>query len=95
MPEVNTVTFDIEDYNNDYAAMDKDICTLVRILLRNHYELKIIEEDCMVVIIEYNYSPDLGYGTPELVWLDGEEAEDIYAARRAKALKNGEVGNDG
>ena len=93
IPERQTMVFDSENYK-DMAAMDKDMCAFIHMLLRNRYDMKVTSDMEGLIMIEYNPSPDCGYGSPELMWLETEEVEDVWAARDADANGKEEDNND-
>lgn len=50
-----------------------DLTSLVRILTGADYELRVYYEGCDVYVIQFNYSPNKGYGTPHLEWVADDE----------------------
>lgn len=60
----------------------------LKILLREGYECQIYDDDLDILVIKFNYSKRMGFGDPELMWLEEDEVDLIndYRAGELEAL---------
>lgn len=85
MKKVNTMAFDIDNYNNNRDKLFHAIGKQLDLLTENEYVCKVYYDDCGIFVIEYE--PDQReewLGVPELMWLDEDEVEAVERFREEK-----------
>lgn len=81
----NTMTFCVEEYNNDFEAMWADIAKVTAILLKNRNVVVTHAEDFGIVVLEYEHDEEHDkecWGTSTPKWVTAEEAEMIDDNRK-------------
>ena len=73
---INRISFDIENYNNDEDEMYKDIAKVLQILIKNDEICTFEYADCGIFVIHHNYA-NREFGDIYPYWLSPEEQETI------------------
>lgn len=97
-PEFQTITFDLENYENKDAAK-RDIIEAIDIALRLDYEVRVRCEDKDIIIVEFNWDnsrKSYDMGNDRLMWVSSEEAEllDDLRHERAAQIARGDRDDD-
>lgn len=89
-PEFQTITFDLEKYDNKEDAK-RDIMELITIALYQGYEMRVRAEDKDIIIVEFNWDnscTSFDMGNDRLMWVSSEEAELLDDLRHERAAQN-------
>lgn len=89
-PEFQTITFDLEKYDNREDAK-RDIMECIDISLRLCYEVRVRSEDRDIIIVEFNWDnsrESFDMGSDRLMWVSVEEAELLDNLRHERAAQN-------
>lgn len=85
MTKINYIAFSIDRYNNDRDKMFQAIAKQIALLTENEYVCKVYDDDCGVVVIEFELDQRQEYyGCPMLMWLEEDEVDVIEAYRADK-----------
>lgn len=77
---MNTLVFDIENYNNDVSDLMFAVSKAIELLTTNGYIVEFYYEDCGHYVLNYDYK-DGELASNHLFWLNDEEAEEIISMR--------------
>lgn len=89
-PEFQTITFDLEKYDNKEDAK-RDVMEFITIALRQGYEVRVRAEDKDIIIVEFNWdnsNESFDIGNDRLMWISSEEEEYIHDMRHERAAQN-------
>ena len=89
-PEFQTITFDLERYDNKEDAK-RDVMEFITLALCQGYEMRVRAEDKDIIIVEFNWdnsNESFDMGNDRLMWISSEEEEYIHDMRRERAAQN-------
>lgn len=72
MSDINELIFTLKPYEDNEYEMWEDIATVIRVLIKNQYEVSIRDDDVNIIVLDYN-KEDPEYGLPRIRWMTDDD----------------------
>ena len=87
----NQIVLAVEEFGEE---LWNEVGETLRILTTAGYECQVYDDDCEIIVIRFNYSPDRCYGNHTLEWVSDDDKELLNSLKNDECDTNAEVLED-